>query len=87
MPGIISTGKNYIFILIKVFLFCLSNIGYWEFLRRKTKVNINFLPILTIALQSVIVFLSGLLNTLKKVRSFYTGPVSPSSFSMYLRAK
>lgn len=49
---------------IKLFLFFISNIGFWELLRRNSKINLHFLPSLTIALQTTILFISGLLNLL-----------------------
>ncbi len=50
--------------LLKIILFFISNLGFWELLRRKTHVDIHFLPVLTIALQSSILIYAGFLNLL-----------------------
>ena len=42
----------------------LSNLGYWELLRHKTKVDKYFYPSLTIVFQTGILFFAGLVNTL-----------------------
>lgn len=62
----IILSKKYIILFLRIILFGLSNIGYWELIRRKTKTDILFLPSLTIAIQSVILFVSGLLNLLSE---------------------
>ena len=51
-------------LLLKAVLFGLSSFGYWEFLRKKTGTNVYFLPILTVAIQSCVLILGGLLNLL-----------------------
>lgn len=51
-------------IIVRLLVFFASSLGYWEFFRRKTKINIYFLPIITVAVQSIVLFLSGLLNVL-----------------------
>jgi hypothetical protein len=56
--------------IIKLFLFILSTIGSWEILRRNSKVNIYFLPSLTIAIQITLLFLAGLLNLLPEMTWF-----------------
>ncbi len=53
--------------IVKLFAFIVSNIGTFEFLRRRTKVSVYFLPSLTIALQVTILFLAGLSHILKIV--------------------
>ena len=50
--------------IIKLFLFCVSNIGTWELIRRNSKISVYFLPGLTIAIQTVVLFVGGLLNLL-----------------------
>ncbi|UZT82625.1 hypothetical protein [Caproicibacterium sp. BJN0003] len=56
---------HYLVLFIKLTAFFLSNLGFWELLRRKTQINIYFLPSLTIAVQTTILFFAGLLNILK----------------------
>ncbi len=51
--------------IVKLIAFLISSIGTWEFLRRRIKVSVYFLPSLTIALQVAILFLAGLANVLK----------------------
>lgn len=51
-------------VIIKLLIFCISTIGSWELIRRKTDVNVHFLPGLTIAIQTVILFFGGLFNLL-----------------------
>lgn len=50
---------------VKIGILLLSNFGWWEFLRNKTKVNINFLPALTAATQFLLLFAAGILNMLE----------------------
>lgn len=50
--------------IIKLLLFFISTFGSWELLRRKCNVNVYFVPSLTIAIQTTILFLGGLLNLL-----------------------
>ena len=52
--------------IIKLFLFCISTLGSFEWIRiiSKDKVNIYFLPSLTIAVQITFLFLAGVLNLL-----------------------
>lgn len=52
--------------LVRLFLFFLSSLGFWETLRLgcKDKLGLYFLPSLTIAIQTTILFLAGLLNLL-----------------------
>lgn len=58
---------------IKLFLFCVSNVGYWEMIRRNTKINIYFFPSLTIAIQTTVLFLSGILNLLREMTGLLYG--------------
>ena len=53
-------------VLLKLLLFVISTIGSFELIRRisNDKVNIYFLPSLTIAIQVTILFLAGILNLL-----------------------
>ena len=53
-------------IIFRLTVFFASCLGYWEFFRRKVKVSIYFLPILTVAVQATVLFVSGLLNLLKE---------------------
>ena len=52
--------------LIKLLLFLLSGLGFWEFIYRKTAVNIYYLPSMTIAIQVTVLIISGLLNCLNE---------------------
>ena len=52
--------------VFRLLLFILSNLGMWELLRRKTKIDICFFPSLTIALQISFFFAAGILNLLKE---------------------
>lgn len=54
-------------ILFKLILFFSSCLGFWEFLRRRTNVNIYFLPVLTVAIQTTVLFCAGLLNILSEI--------------------
>lgn len=54
----------YIYRGILLSLFIISNLGFWEFFRSKTKVNSAFFPGLTVALQVSVLFFAGLLNIL-----------------------
>ena len=49
---------------IKLFLLLISNIGYYTFLERKTKIEKLFIPICLVAVQIVILFIAGLFNIL-----------------------
>ncbi len=51
--------------ILKLFAFLISNIGTWEFIRRRTKIDVNFLPGLTVAIQVAILFIAGLCHVLK----------------------
>lgn len=56
----------YIEMIVKFLMFGISNIGFWEVIRRKCKeINVYFLPSLVIATQVVTLFLAGLLNILE----------------------
>lgn len=52
---------------IRLALFLISSIGYWEFFRKNTKMNIYFLPAFTVSSQISVLFLAGLLNCLKSM--------------------
>lgn len=56
---------GYISIFLKLVLFFVSNLGIWEFFRRKSKMDIFYLPAFTVSLQISILFLAGILNCLK----------------------
>lgn len=51
-------------LLLKAALFGASSLGYWEFFRKKTGTNVYFLPLLTVAIQSCVLILGGLLGLL-----------------------
>lgn len=48
----------------KVAIFLLSNIGWWTWIYRRTKIDVHFLPSIAIMAQITILFLAGLLNML-----------------------
>ena len=54
-------------IILRLVIFFCSCMGYWEFFRRKTRVNIYFLPVLTVAVQAFMLFMAGLLNILSVI--------------------
>lgn len=49
----------------RILLFFISNLGMWEYFRRKSKMNIFFLPAFTACMQITVLFCAGLLNCLK----------------------
>ena len=48
-------------------LFALQNLGFWEFLRRKTNADFVFLPGITVVVQMSVLFVAGLLYVLPHV--------------------
>lgn len=56
-------------VFVRLFLFVISTIGFFELIRKACadKVDIYFLPSLTIAIQVVFLFVGGLLNLLSEV--------------------
>lgn len=56
---------HYFIILCKLLLFFISNLGIWEYFRRKSGINIYFIPAFTICLQVTILFCAGILNCLE----------------------
>ncbi len=67
---------SYLVIFCKLIVFFLSNLGFWEYFRRKSKMNIYFLPAFTICLQIMILFCAGLLNCmLIAVWTMYAGGI------------
>ena len=57
MNGIVKVGW--------LILFIVSSFGYWEYFRRKAKINVFFLPAFTVSLQSLVLVCAGILNILK----------------------
>lgn len=55
---------------IKIILFVLSTIGTWELIRRNTKIEICFLPGISVAGQTCILFIGGILNILPMAAYF-----------------
>lgn len=53
-----------IFTVIKLILFLISNLGYWEYFRRKKHIDTAFIPIFVISLQVSVLFIAGILNCL-----------------------
>ena len=58
---------------IRFLLFGLSTLGFWEFLRHHTSFHLRFYPVLTIAIQSCLLQLAGLLNILLETACFLWG--------------
>ena len=52
---------------IKLLVFGVSNLGFWELIRRNSKIDKYFLPSLTIAIQVTVLFVAGLFNLLEEV--------------------
>lgn len=50
--------------IVKLLCFILSNIGIWELLRRKTGVDVSFLPSLSVAIQVCCLIIGGILHIL-----------------------
>lgn len=53
--------------LLWLTLFALQNLGFWEFLRRKTNADFVFLLGITVVVQMSVLFVAGLLNVLPHV--------------------
>ena len=51
-------------IFLRLLMLTISTIGTWEWIHKKTKINIYFVPSLTIAIQVVFLFVAGILNFL-----------------------
>lgn len=49
----------------RLLLFFISNLGMWEYFRRKSKMHVFFLPAFTVCLQITVLFCAGLLNCLR----------------------
>ena len=52
---------------IKIILFVISSFGYWKLINKKTKIDIHFIPMLTIATQVFILMIAGMLNILLEI--------------------
>lgn len=57
--------EYYFIVFCRLALFFISNLGLWEYFRRKSGMNIYFLPAFTICLQVTILFCAGILNCLE----------------------
>lgn len=53
--------------MLKLGLFILSNLGYWEYFREKHKVNLYFAPLFTLAVQFSALFAAGIFNGLEEM--------------------
>ena len=58
------------FSLLRLILFFLSQLGYWEFLRRKTALDSHLMPLLAIGGEFCVLYLGGLLNFLPEAGMF-----------------
>ena len=75
-------AMRYILYFMKFTMFVLSNLGYQELLRKKTRIHIYFLPGLTVALQVSVLFFGGLFNILREVSvMIWTGGLLLSAWS------
>lgn len=52
-------------IILKLLLFIISSFGTWEFIRRRSNVEVTFAPVLTIGIQISVLYVAGILNLLK----------------------
>ena len=50
--------------ILRLFLFALSSLGFWELFRRRFRIHVCFLPSLTVALQTCFLLAGGILNLL-----------------------
>lgn len=55
---------RYIFLMLKLLLLFVSNLGYWNYIGKKTKINIYYCPAVTIAGQIFVLFIAGIWNLL-----------------------
>ena len=53
--------------LVKIGLFLVSSLGYWDLFRRKCVVNLYFVPAFTVAVQFLLLFAAGILNILPEM--------------------
>lgn len=58
------------FASLRLSAFILSNLGLWECIRRKSGIDTYFIPGLTIAIQTSVLFCAGLLNLLPEASYF-----------------
>lgn len=59
-----STGDLLMITALKLILFALSTVGWWELIRRHSNIDVYFIPGLTVAIQVTILFCCGLANLL-----------------------
>ena len=50
--------------VLRLFVFMLSTIGWWQTIKQYSDIDINYIPSLTNAIQAIILFFCGLLNLL-----------------------
>lgn len=55
--------------MLRLAVFFISNFGYYQVFNRKLHIHISFLPLLTIALQIMVLFTAGVLNMLPEAAS------------------
>lgn len=55
---------QYLCLAIKMILFFIFTLGYWELCRRRIKISIYYIPIFTVLVQMTILFIMGILNML-----------------------
>lgn len=53
--------------IIRLIVFLVSSLGYWEFIRNKTRINKYFLPAFTACCQIMLLYFAGILNCLEPV--------------------
>ena len=53
--------------ILKLILFLLSNLGYWEYFRDKHRISLHFAPVFTVAVQFTVLFTAGILNGLEEM--------------------
>ena len=73
-------------IFIKLILFCLSNLGYYSLLKKKTDLNLCFFPVVTIGIQITVLFFAGILNLLPQVTYLlYLGGIFLFAYEIFRR--
>jgi len=60
-------------VFFRICLFMLSNWGYWEFFRKKSNINVFYLPAITICIHFLFLFFGGLFNLLAPVAYMILG--------------
>lgn len=74
----------YFAIICKLAFFFVSNLGFWEYFRRKSGMNVFFLPAFTVSLQVTVLFCAGILNCLELATwGLYGGGIFLALYYLY----